>query len=134
MSGSTFSLQVAAFAAKAKGNANQVVRKVAIDCVSSIVLKSPVDTGRFRANWNLSLGNIDETTSDATDKGGADTIANAAVSVSDSLLGQTVYITNALPYAQRLEYGYSKQAPVGMVRITVAEFQGYIDRAVPGLT
>jgi hypothetical protein len=37
--------------------------------------------------------------------------------------GQTIFITNSLPYAQRLEYGWSKQAPLGVVRITAVEFQ-----------
>lgn len=38
-------------------------------------------------------------------------------------LGQMLYFTNALPYAQRLEHGWSRlQAPGGMVALTMAEF------------
>jgi hypothetical protein len=35
-----------------------------------------------------------------------------------------------MPYALRLEYGWSKQAPAGMVRVTVAEFQAVVNAAV----
>jgi len=34
-----------------------------------------------------------------------------------------IYLTNNLPYAQRLEEGYSQQAPAGMVALTIQEFQ-----------
>jgi hypothetical protein len=38
---------------------------------------------------------------------------------------------NALPYGPRLEYeGWSSQAPAGMVRISVVEFQTFVDKAV----
>jgi hypothetical protein len=37
--------------------------------------------------------------------------------------GSIFYLTNNLPYGERLEYGYSKQAPSGMVRITLAEYE-----------
>jgi hypothetical protein len=37
------------------------------------------------------------------------------------------FLTNNLPYALRLEYGWSKnQAPAGMVGLAVAEFQSIV--------
>lgn len=45
--------------------------------------------------------------------------------------GQAVlWISNNLPYAVRLEYGWSKQAPSGMVRVTLLEL-GAIVQALP---
>ena len=43
------------------------------------------------------------------------------------------YITNNLPYIMRLEFGYSKQAPAGMARITVDRFQTIVNRVVGSL-
>jgi hypothetical protein len=43
--------------------------------------------------------------------------------------GKVHYITNNLPYAWRLEHGHSKQAPAGMVGLTVVEFAGIVDKA-----
>ncbi len=41
----------------------------------------------------------------------------------------TGYIFNPQPYGRRLEYGWSQQAPSGMVRITFGEFHGMLQRA-----
>lgn len=122
----SFALDVRAFVEKAKGNAELAARKVVIEVVNSLVLKSPVDTGRFRANWNISYGTPVQTISDATDKSGSGAIQRGTAVGLTFPIGQTVWITNALPYALPLEYGSSKQAPNGMVRRTQAEFQGLV--------
>jgi len=47
---------------------------------------------------------------------------------------QDIYLLNSLPYVRRIEYeGWSSQAKAGMVRITVAEFQTFVDKAVRSL-
>ncbi|MNJ81742.1 hypothetical protein D3C77_807050 [compost metagenome] len=45
-------------------------------------------------------------------------------------IGQTAFIVNNLPYAIPLEYGHSSQAPAGMVRVTLANFQRIVDEAI----
>jgi hypothetical protein len=42
--------------------------------------------------------------------------------------GSVVYLTNNVPYIQKLEYdAHSRQAPNGMVRISVALFEGVLN-------
>lgn len=41
--------------------------------------------------------------------------------------GGTVKIINDQPYAYRIEYGWSGQAPAGMVRINIADFSGILN-------
>lgn len=102
------------------------IRKIAIDAFTRIVLRSPVDTGRFRGNWQVSIENIPIGTVNQSDESGSETIAEI-VKVASELKGdQAIYLVNNLPYARRLEYGWSKQAPGGMVRLTVQEFQSII--------
>lgn len=128
----TFSLDVSKFIEKAKLDTGTVIRKVGADALRSIVEKSPVDTGRFRANWVVSYGPTTQTVL-GLDKSGIDTI-NSGLRVIQLLNpGDDLWISNSLPYARRLEYGYSGQAPVGMVRITVREFRSYLDAAVRSL-
>jgi len=80
--------------------------------------------GRFRANWQIGVGTMNTTTTEDTDKSGSATLARIK-GVADGLkAGQVVVISNSLPYAQRLEVGWSKQAPQGMVRLTVADLPG----------
>ena len=45
--------------------------------------------------------------------------------------GDVVYFVNGLPYAYRLENeGWSKQAPAGMIKISVTEFDQYVRAAI----
>lgn len=108
---------------KADAKIELFAKRLTVEIYSRVVLKSPVDTGRFRANWQFGNASVNGTTTEATDKGGAGSIAQAAgVIMSTKINGQMLYITNSLSYAARLEYeGWSLQAPQGMVRITLAE-------------
>ena len=130
---SSFALDISAFAKKAGENVNTVVRKVSIDLAKNIIDRSPVDTGRFRANWITSLDAPSTDTTDALDLTGATSIELAIASVADLQTGQTVYIANNLPYAVPLENGHSQQAPNGMVGLAAIEFQSYVDKAVSEL-
>lgn len=134
MDSETFGLDIARFVEKAKAAPEQVVRKVGLDLASRVVLRSPVDTGRFRANWNVAFGRVDTLTTPSTDKTGGKTLERVRVQLNGWTPGQDIYLTNSLPYAIPLEYGWSKkQAPQGMVRITVAEFQTFVNAAVAEL-
>jgi hypothetical protein len=85
--------------------------------------------GRFRGNWRVSIGSVDATTTENVDPDGAQALASGAVVLQQKVAGTVVFVSNNLPYARRLEYGWSKQAPQGMVRRTVAEFSSIVDAA-----
>lgn len=84
--------------------------------------------GRFRANWQFSYGSVNTTTTEATDAGGQATLARIEAEVSTVKAGGICYVTNSLPYAHRLENGWSKQAPIGMTRVTFAELPTQLQR------
>jgi len=86
--------------------------------------------GRFRANWHLSIGVVENVTFDEVDPSGTETIAALVAAISDFTAGQMVYLINNLPYAIPLEFGHSTQAPSGMVRVTVARFQQIVQEAI----
>lgn len=86
--------------------------------------------GRFRANWHLSLGVVENVTFDEVDPSGAETVAALVAAMGDFTAGQVAYVINNLPYAIALEYGHSTQAPGGMVRVTVARFQQIVLEAI----
>jgi hypothetical protein len=117
---SRFALQVSEYAKAAGEQADRNVRAIALDAFGRIATRSPVDTGRFRANWRLNVGSVDYTTTEG--------VTAKAPSLPEKVAGTVLYISNNLPYARRLEYGWSKQAPQGMVRLTVAEFDAIADR------
>jgi hypothetical protein len=132
-----FAEAIRAFANKADERADQITRKISLDVGTALVLKSPVGDpkfwkrppppgyvgGRFRANWQYGQGGINRTTSQNIDKTGGPTIQRIVGSVGNRVLGQVHFITNSLPYANRLEEGWSwRQAPNGMVQVTILEF------------
>lgn len=43
--------------------------------------------------------------------------------------GKTIIIYNEQPYAERVEYGWSTQAPNGMLRISVSEWPAILEDA-----
>ncbi|KQN63631.1 hypothetical protein [Erwinia sp. Leaf53] len=87
--------------------------------------------GRFRGNWQVSFNQPAEGETGRVDKQGHQTIAAGNLVIEQFKVGMTaVYFANNVPYAYPLEFGHSKQAPGGMVRITAAEFQRFFDEAV----
>ena len=140
-----FTVQLERFAAKAKARGPAVVRKVVLEMGTSLVFRSPVGDGsywlnpppkgyvggRFRANWQVGLGSINYTVSDKTDADGAATVGNLFAKVADADTEQVFYLTNSLPYAKRIEDGWSRrQAPQGVVALTVLQFRQFISAAV----
>lgn len=137
-----FALDLAKFAQKVPERSKQVVDKVCIDLLTNIVLRTPVGNpslwknpppagyvgGRLRANWNSGVGGIN-TAPREPDKSGSAAIGRGRATVATRPADADFYVTNSLPYAQRVEMGYSTQAPAGMVRVTVTEFQSFIQKA-----
>lgn len=188
----SFSLQLAEFIEKAKGNTEQVVQKVAIDLISAVIDRSPVGNpelwavnqtareynlevvrfnaalrddpnnltkagrlkrglkvndsmdivspdgyvgGRFRGNWQVTFDTKATGQLERIDPQGDSTksAASQVVLGFTSDVG-TIWAVNNLPYGPRLEFeGWSSQAPAGMVRVSVTEFQSFVNRAVASL-
>lgn len=125
---SGWSIPIERIAERAGLQLDTVARKVTFDLFSSVVEKSPVDTGRFKGNWNVSRTTPNFSVSDAANAARGESEARKALSLA---AGSVVYLSNGLPYARRLEYGWSGQAPAGMVRLSVREFDAYVQRALP---
>jgi hypothetical protein len=118
MSDTRFSIPLGQLAEQMKEGLEQKVRAITLTAFSRVVLRSPVSTGRFRANWNVSYGSPNYSTTDSTDQARGPHEAQKSLTLP---VGGLVYLSNGLPYAQRLEVGYSKQAPQGMIRLTALE-------------
>ena len=116
MSNKVFTKSIEKWVKATKENADQAVRKIAFGLLSNFVVASPVDTGRFRGNWQVGLGSRPEGTYDVQEQ---EPVAREGVKLKAAGVGMTIYIANNLPYALPLEYGHSQQAPRGIVRVTI---------------
>lgn len=135
----TFTADLSAFCKKeAPGILDNTVRKIVIEVGNRLVMRSPVGDaslwqnpdlapagyvgGRFRANWQYGFSAAPSGDLADIDPSGMAAISRIiAGTFSSKAVGQH-HITNNLPYAQRLEDGYSSQAPAGMVTLVELEF------------
>lgn len=122
---------------KGYDSANKDLRGVFFAGLSSVVQGTPVDTGRARNNWFLSVGIPSSSTTTSKAKGlGA---IRQLRGMPQRVLNKKIYFTNNLPYAGTLEFGgfpanprngtgrssggFSTQAPNGWVRATLKRMQ-----------
>lgn len=130
----SFAGDLGKFEKKFNTNLTLVLRKVTLGLAQQLIQMSPVDTGRFRNNWYLSVGYSPvSTTNVGLDPGGGGAVNRIAGGLGAIKAGDQIWITNNLPYATVLEYGSSKQAPSGMVRVSAARFQDFLSKAVGGI-
>jgi len=140
----SFSIDLQAFAQKAGARADLVVKRVVAGMAESVIEMSPVGDGvywrrpppkgyvggRFRGNWDYGFNAAPKQQFDVVDKTGAMSMGRVLMGLSAAPTAGIHYIANNLPYAERLENGWSRQAPVGMVGVTVLKFQGIVRGAL----
>lgn len=92
-------------------------RSITLAMLGEIVLRAPVDTGRFLANNIVSIGSPVYYSLDAYDKSGRETVAKGESALSGLEPYTVTFIQNNLAYAGALEDGHSRQAPAGIYGI-----------------
>lgn len=122
MSVASFNVDLNKFAKSMDIELETVVRKLAFEVYKGVTQKTPVDTGRAKANWMLGYGSINSTITNNT--------TFTLVQPPKGSGKRPIYITNNLPYISKLENGSSKQAPNGMVNLTMNEVQRSIRNVV----
>lgn len=127
------------------GNVDKWINAVSdglVDCVELFAVKvqtalvegSPVDTGRFRGNWQVTANKPPLYALNQYDKDGKDTIAEGRRAIYAMLRGggaiRSIHFSNMLIYANALEYGHSKQAPAGVVGIVAIRLRSFMAEAI----
>lgn len=142
----TFSVDVKAWAEKAGLDIVKAKRAAALQVFSAVIFATPVGNstiwkvpraprgyvgGRLRGNWQTSVGAPKTTQLDRVDGAGLQAIDEALHTIELAVGDDKIYMTNNLPYAGRIEYGaHSKQAPTGMVRVSVLAWQKAVKAAI----
>ena len=125
----TFAADIRRFTGKTEKALDKTVRAITFALFREVIQRTPVDTGRLKGNWQTSTGAPAVTTITRADPSGAAAIAE--VVTNGGGWGSTTYLTNALPYAQRVEYdGWSHtKSPEGMVRVSFARINSIVAKA-----
>lgn len=110
---------------KVDENHDKLVRATAMAAMRALVMETPVDTGRAKNNWNADINAVDASTTEEANPN-ADGTGKINEALDNYKSGDTVFISNNLPYIVRLNEGHSKQAPAGFVEaaVTLAKRQG----------
>lgn len=111
---------------------DNVLQTIVIMVGKSVVTLSPVDTGLFKGNWQLTIDGSANSSLIRYDAEGYDTLRDIASKANSFTAGQVAYIQNMVTYGYDLEYGSSAQArdPDGMVRVTAMRFSRIVEDAV----
>ncbi len=101
--------------------ATTALTAIALEFLKRVIQRTPKDTSRAAAGWlpfmdaqGVSLGLNGEGVAEGRSEGEFQVRTGAR---------PRVVIINRVPYIFRLEFGHSKQAPNGMVRITMREMR-----------
>ena len=136
-----FNRHVKSFLKKGNVSTELAIKKFAFDLLKRIIRKNPVDTGRSRAAWYVSMEKLskeggfiepittspnysEEAVSEGKSKG-------QFIDHTKGYLNKWIEIINGVSYIIYLEYGRSNQAPYGrsnqapygMVRISMRELR-----------
>lgn len=108
--------------------ASDLAVKTAETIVADLAYKTPVDTSQALSNWLVTLGapSLDSIKPYFPGEGGStqrasaqETINRARIVLKEKKPGQSIFITNNLPYIKRLNEGHSGQAPAGFVERSI---------------
>jgi hypothetical protein len=123
---SSFALQMKKFENLTEKKAEAIFKKVCFELSSDIIATTPVDSGRAKGNWQPDINSVASGIIEVEDIQGSATVTKVGTSTNNLKLGQYFTLTNNLPYILRLEYGYSRKSPNGMVDINVMRFNNIV--------
>ena len=102
----------------------KLLRVAVLETDARLKAASPVDTGRFRASWQVGEnaapgGQAGPGTYDSTPP-------LSRISYQQERVGNVYSVHNNLPYAEPLANGSSKKAPAGWVQGVAKDIQGFV--------
>lgn len=127
---------------KLDSDTEKVIRATSIQLFSAIIKSTPVGdptywqqdaplgyvAGTLRGNWQASINAPLMTEVKDRDKAGNATVSKAANAIRNYNAKSTIYFTNNLPYAEKVEDGWSRQRPQGMMKTNIKAFSGIFDK------
>lgn len=126
----TWTIDPRKFGDQVKITHRQLCIVLALKIDARLVQMTPVKTGRARSNWLASIGKPDRSTlpgptGPAEERPpGIGPVAQAAIAAAQAVILSApefplIYLSNNLPYIQRLNDGSSKQAPEAFVESAI---------------
>lgn len=107
-----------------------VHRNLSIMLFTGILYGTPVDTGHARGGWRTGVGFPEMGGSGRLDPSGQTVSREIQEVCMRATVRDVLFFVNTVEYIEALEYGWSGQAPEGMVRINVARVRSMVKRVI----
>lgn len=129
-----FKADIDAWIKKAEGSVEGVLEEFTESVHADLVDRSPVDTGRFKANWQITTNSPPSYALNEYDREGRKT-KNMGKRFARGMFQRggavrSIHFSNMLIYANALEYGHSQQAPVGVIGIVKLTLSAHMADAI----
>lgn len=109
----------------------ETLREIVVEVGATLIKFSPVLTGRFRGNWQMTIGSPSTQSLVTTDEDGAATLAQIKAIAATLQPGEVAWIANNLTYGVNVEFtGWNKTREYMPVRRTLSEFEALADEAI----
>jgi len=133
-----FNKEVTQFANSIPGKVTVMQKRIVLQALRRLVEKTPVDTGRARGNWQVTISSPAEgqVSGDWPKTAGPPkterpplrsedraTIQKGMAALTGLPKFQVVWISNNVDYIEFLEHGSSTQTPEGMLAVTIEELR-----------
>lgn len=138
-----FSAQLVQLSALTGIEISQVIRKAVLDLFKEIILRSPVDTGAYRASHTIANHEPSEEEGVVKGKKGETIPATTAFAKGEAWTWKVgdgdIFIFNNQPYAERIENGWSNfgghgksvvKAPRGVYSVSLSEMGAKLNHAI----
>ena len=129
----SFGSDMRRYAEKQKRHLDEVVLESLVDLSASVIVKTPVATGVLANSWR-------PTTAAPSSSSLPFANSNSQAKAVEDRLKFTLdrhgvfYLVNNQHYARDIEYlGRSAKAPQGMLRVSIENYQQFIDNAITNL-
>lgn len=136
-----FERSLVTYVTKVSRDLEELITHVSSRVLEKILERSPVDTGKFKASNTIRAGGGEPEEGEGVFEGVFPGETREARSRQALAYAQkknrgfrwkiqdgVIWIYNMTDYAKYLEHGHSRQAPNGVYRISVAEFDGMLQQ------
>ena len=126
-----FNKRLEGFVEAVKQATTNTLQQIVVEVGTSVVMLSPVLTGRFRGNWQMTVGQPASNTLLTEDPDGAATLAALRQMAATLTPGEVGYIVNNLEYGQNVEsLGWTVTPPYAPVRRSLSQFTVIANAAI----
>ena len=119
----SFELDISKYIAKTKSNLETGVRNTIFQIATKLDERSPVDSGHYRLNNQYGFGTPPSNIIEGVDPTGIEALTIIQEKMNASPPFGVHYLANNVPYAQRIEEGWSGKAPLGVYELTSVEME-----------